>query len=135
MTKNQFRVLTISSILLACLSGLYDYFWPDALTEQVMNYTYSIEDDYMSENELIFLIILAVGVVLGIASLIGLLMFKSWGRHLYIAGYILMLPLYPFFGIAVYSGYGQAFYDLSMLLSGAIIALMYYSPVEKYFES
>ncbi|NRA24823.1 MAG: hypothetical protein HRU08_10200 [Oleispira sp.] len=135
MTKNQFRALTISSILLACLSGFYDYFWPDALIEQVMDYAYDIEPDYMEENELIFFTIMAVIVVLGIASLIGVLMFKNWGRYLYIAGFILMFPLYPFFGIAVYSGYGQAFYDLSMLLSGAIIALMYYSPVAKYFES
>ncbi len=135
MSKNKFRIIVVLSILLACFAEAYDYLFPDPITEQVMDFTYNLEPEHSENSEMFFYVIIGLAIVLAIASVVGILRFKNWGRHLYLAGFILLIPLYPYMGITVYSGWGQAFYDASMLLSGALLALMYYSPVAAYFET
>ena len=128
-------MLIVSSFILTCLVGVYDYFYLDPITEQVIDYASNLEPDYIEGNEVILFVLIGSALVLAIASFVGILLFKSWARHFYIASFILLLPLYPYMGITVYSGWGQALYDINMLLSGAILVLMYYSPVAKYFDS
>ncbi len=134
MSKNNFRLLIVVSLVLAVVSGLYDFIWPDPITEKVIDYAYELEPE-TEESDLIYYGVIAIAdTVFAIVSLIGLLLFKSWARHLYLAGFILFMPLYPFMGVTVYGGFNQMFYDISMLMSGAILALMYFSPVANYFQ-
>ncbi len=37
-------------------------------------------------------------------------------------------------GVMVYGGFSQVLYDVSMALSGIILALIYYSPIAEYYE-
>ena len=135
MSKNQFRILVLASFVFAVLSGFVEYVWPDPIAE--MAYEVVVEQkEEMSELNLVVLgITVLIGVVLAIGSLIGLLLLKNWGRFMYALGFLLMLPIYPLFGVGVYSGLSQLASDLSMILSGVILTLVYYSPVAKYFEN
>jgi len=133
MSKNKFRIIIISSLILAVLSAGFDFLFPNEIIASVNEFIVEIEPDY---SDLEFYTIMGVGSLVVIAvifSLVGILMFKSWARHLYIASYILVLPIYFTGGLYVSSGFSQAMYDLSMILSGVIIALMYFSPVKDYF--
>ncbi len=75
-----------------------------------------------------------VASTMAIASYIGLVLFKNWGRITYIVSFLATLPLYPSMGVTVSSGYGQMFYDLSMMASGIVIAVAYFSKAAELFE-
>ncbi len=135
MNKNQFRILVVTSFLLGVFSGIIEYVWPDPVVE--MAYEIIIEqEEEMGESKLILLgITVLVGVFLIIGSFVGLLLFKKWGKTMYALGFLLMIPIYSIMGVGVYSGLSQMVNDISMILSGIILALVYYSPVAKYFEA
>jgi hypothetical protein len=129
MSKNKFRLLITSSLILAVLAGVYDYFWIDPISEQVMDYAYEIEPEIEGSKLITIVVVGILAIVFAIISFIGLLLFKSWARPLYLAGFVLFMPLYPFMGVTVYSGASLIFYDLSMIASGAILALLnFFSP-------
>ena len=105
MSKNKFRLLIISSLVLAILAGIYDYFWIDPISEQVANYAYEIEPELEGTQLIVIVVVGMLVIVFTIISFIGLLLFKSWAKPLYLAGFILFMPLYPFMGVTVYSGH------------------------------
>jgi len=133
MSKNNFRVLVISSLALAILAGVYDYLWIDPISGRVMDYAYEIEPEIEGVQLIVFAVVGTLAITFATISFIGLLLFKSWAKRLYLASFILFMPLYPFLGVNVYSGASQIFYDLSMMASGAILALLYFSPVSKFY--
>ena len=135
MSKNQFRILIITSLVLGLLSGIYDYLWPNPETEKVYNYIVEIEAEIEGARLVIVGVLGVIAIIMLVVSIIGLLLFKSWGRHVYVAGFIVAFSLYPFVGVAVSSGFAQVLYDISMVFSGVLLALMYYSPVAKYYEN
>lgn len=134
MSKNKFRLLIISSLIFAILAGIYDYLWIDPVSEQIMDYAYEIEPEIVGTQLIVILAVGILAIVFAIISFIGLLLFKSWAKPLYLAGFVLFMPLYPFFGVTVYSGASQIFYDLSLIASGAILALLYFSPVSEFYH-
>ncbi|MBE0378953.1 hypothetical protein PPRY_a1507 [Pseudoalteromonas prydzensis ACAM 620] len=82
------------------------------------------------------MLLLPIGILVAVAvvaSYAGLLFFKSWARHIYVASFVLALPTYFMGGLIVTSGLEDLLYDLSMLMSGAVVALIYFSPVKEYF--
>lgn len=136
MSKNHFRSIIVVSLLISVFGSAYDHIWPDPMIDQAYEYIIELETDAEPE-ESAFIAVAAVGLVAGIAaivSFVGLLLFKSWARHVYLAGFVAAFSLYPYIGLAVYSGVAQILYDLSMVLSGVILSLAYYSPVAEYFE-
>lgn len=134
MSKNQYRTLIVLSLAIGLLSGVYDYIWPDPITDQVFDYVVEIEPEIEGTKLVAAGVLAVVSIIMVLVSLVGLLLFKSWARHVYAAGFVAAFALYPFMGIAVYSGFGQVLYDISMVLSGVLLALMYHSPVALYYE-
>ena len=134
MSKNHFRALIVVSLVIGLLSGVYDYIWPDPIADQVFDYIVEIEPEIEGTSIILVGVLAFVALTMALISLIGLLLFKSWARHVYAAGFVAAFSLYPFLGITIYSGFGQVLYDISMVLSGVLLALMYYSPVARYYE-
>ena len=75
-----------------------------------------------------------LALLFGVASYIGMFLFKTWSRQVYIFSYALIVPSYFLNGVYATGGIGQLAYDLSMVLAGAIIVLIYYSPISHHFE-
>ncbi|AFU99935.1 hypothetical protein [Simiduia agarivorans] len=134
MSKNKFRATIVLSLLVAVVAGVYDYVWPDPFADQALNYVAEIEPVLEGGALIVVTILGFIAGIMAIVSFIGLLLFKSWARHIYLAGFVVAFSLYPFFGVMVTSGISQIFYDLSMVLSGVVIALAYYSPVARHYE-
>ncbi len=134
MSKNQFRVLILASLLLSITGGVYDYMWPDTISEQIIEYAHEIEPEIRGMQLAVLAVVGVAALILTVVSLIGLLLFKSWARPMYIAGFVLLILLYPFMGVSVYSGVGLIFYDLSMIASGVVLAMLYFSPVSKFYR-
>ncbi|MFT7223081.1 MAG: hypothetical protein ACI82Z_000613 [Cellvibrionaceae bacterium] len=99
----------------------------------MLNYAHEIDPDIEGINLTILVIIGPVAIIFAIISLVGLLIFKHWAKPLYLASF-LFLPLYPFTGVTVYSGVSRIFYALSIMSSGAVLALLYFSSVSKYYQ-
>ena len=134
MSKNQFRTLIVVSLVIGLLSSVYDYIWPDPITDQVFDYIVEIEPGIEGASLVAAGVLAIVAIIMALVALIGLLLFKSWARHVYAAGFLAAFALYPFMGITVYSGFSLVLYDMSMVLSGVLLALMYYSPVARLYE-
>jgi hypothetical protein len=82
-------------------------------------------------------LLLAVGLPLAaaaMAGIIGLYMFKAWGRLLSLVSTIGGLIVIAFTGPALYSAAEYLLWEASALVWGAVLALSYYSPVATHFE-
>ncbi|WP_444884620.1 hypothetical protein [Microbulbifer sp. PSTR4-B] len=134
MSKNQYRTLIVLSLAIGLLSGVYDYIWPDPITDQVFDYIVEIEPEIDGTKLVVAGALAVLAIIMALVSVVGLLLFKSWARHVYAAGFVAAFALYPFMGVTVYSGFSQVLYDISMVLSGVLLALMYYSPVARHYE-
>ena len=76
-------------------------------------------------------------IVLGLftlASSIGLLFFRRWARPLYVVSLIAGLVLIAFDPGAPATGVQEALASLNMVVSGIVVALMYFSPARREFE-
>ena len=122
------------SLALALLGAVNDYYFANSELDKVYEYLLEIEVGYSAATTIIFGIIAFISIVLWLISIIGLLVFKPISKPLYLISFILLVLITPFMGISVASGISQVLYDLSMAISGAMLALIYFSPVEKYFK-
>lgn len=134
MSENQFRILVLFSFVMVFFSGAYDYLGFDAAAEAVIRYA-DRQRPLPDGTELAVLgVIGVIAITLTVISTIGLLLFKPWARPLYIARFLAFFVLYPLTGVSAFSGVSQVFYDLSMLASGAVLALIYFSPLARRFN-
>lgn len=76
---------------------------------------------------------LSLGLVVAAVSYLGMLWLQNWARYSFILSYLLMLPAYFFSGVYVSSGAGQFVYDLSSMFSGALVVVIFYTPVQHFF--
>lgn len=134
MSKRNFRLLLLLTLFISILASAYDYIWPDILVEKTMAYVLEIEPEMSIEQLIIVAVLTVIAIIMALASFVGLMLFKSWSRYVYSIGFSVVFLLYPIIGISVYSGISQIFYDLSMVLSGIIIGLIYTSPLSEHFE-
>lgn len=81
---------------------------------------------------------LSITLFLGICSmagLIGMFMFKSWGRTMSLATTVAFMTVLFVPGTAVLSWLDYVLAELLSMLWGAILALAYFSPVSSLFSS
>lgn len=72
-------------------------------------------------------------VVAWLVGLVGLLLFKAWGRALSLYSTAASLLVYPLMGSSLSWGVESSLYEFSTMLWGAILALAYFSPVRVRF--
>ncbi|MEH6552386.1 MAG: hypothetical protein V7744_20620 [Pseudomonadales bacterium] len=134
MSKNQFRWILFAWLLLSVFSVAFEYIWPNPIANQAYEYVLEQETEW-TEREFSTLSLLAgVAIVSAIVSYVGLLLFKSWARHLFVFSLLLTLCLYPWVGVTVFDIYSLVLSELSTLLTGVILMLVYYSPVAAFYE-
>lgn len=134
MTKNQFRILIVSSLLVAILAEAFEVFWPDPVLVGVNEIILEYEEIAEGWGGTVLVALISIGAVLAVASFVGMLMFRPWSRPTYLISLVLAFGLSPFLGATVYSGISQTLFDLSTVISGAILALIYYSPIADFFN-
>ena len=134
MTKNQFRVVVITVLAVTLFGMFIDLLWPNEITKQITAYAEQLEPEWSDTKFGLFMVWAFVAIICWVGSVIGLLLFKNWGRLLLLLGFIIIIPIYVPMGTAVSSPLSQIFYDLGSYGEGAILALCYFSPIAKYFE-
>ncbi len=134
MTKTQFRILVVLSLFFGVLAVVSDLVISNPILYQVTVYAESLEAEWSDTKTYIGISIGVLLIIYLIYTFIGLLFFWNNARLFYLAGFIVSIPFYFYFlGIVVVSPIGGLLYDSSNILSGMILALIYFSPVKQYF--
>ena len=133
MTPRFFRGLILCHLMSLCSFTLllgFDYGVSPMLVDA---YLQSAPAWLSDENPLAIALMLG-GITVLIVGYVGLWSFQRWGRALSLWGTVIGCLLTPLFGPSVSGGLSTAFYDISMLLLGAVLALAYASPVAERFR-
>lgn len=136
MSKNQFRILTIVTVLLTLAAWTVDGLIPNPEVDSV-NYTIfsaTTGADGMTESSLGFTIYTVFALFTFLLAIVGILFFKPWARTLFVLSLFLSIPFYFTNGLYVSSGTAELMYDLSMMGYGTLLALMYLSQLRQHFE-
>jgi len=133
MSKVNFRILIGLYVVLALSSGFYDLIITNVVVENVNDYIFALEQEEYESISTAELVFGVLSFILILFSMYGFLAFKFWARQIYVLSLIFLLPWYFIGGIYVSSGVGRLLYDLSMVLDGIILALIYFSSVKEYF--
>jgi len=86
------------------------------------------------DNVVLSVSILVLILALSIASLVGVLLFKVWGKWLYLATTILIFPISVITGPAIFYGWETALFDFASMCHGAIILSMFLQPIANEFS-
>ena len=135
MNEFRFRVLLLAyfvSVVATVVIGVSEIGYPPEL---VAAYAGLPEPAILSSNP-IALVLLALTLLLSMfAGLLGLFLFKPWGRLLSLASTVAALLLVPFLGPTLTSPMEDLFGDLASLLLGCALGLAYFSPLRARFET
>ena len=135
MRPTAFRALIVCSILLGLAGSLLDFLFPGLLSTELAA---AIENEpvpaLFDAHPLLVGMVTIAALVAGIASTVGLFLFRRWGRTASLWLSAAALLLYPPFGATVYSGWAASVVELSSMTWGAVLALAYFSPLAARFE-
>lgn len=131
--RKLFRIVVLLSLVLAVMSGTCDFIFPNEVVEKL--FTYSLELKPMNiEVSPIDIGLLILMLILFSAALIGLLLFKNWGRTAFILCGVVGFPVIMMNGPYIASGLSDVLYDLSNICSGVVLAMMYLPPISEEFK-
>lgn len=108
-------------------TGALDAAW-EQLPESIDWYTY-LESHFVTSVALSILLLVAI-----LGSLVGVLLFKHWGRWLYLGSTVLIIPVSIFTGPTIYYGWESAVWDITSMLNGALMLSMFLPPISNEFN-
>ena len=115
------------------VSGVLEFLIPNEVISSLYQFheeSYGLKDPTLFET-----ITISIGTVLMLVSVVGMLMFWKPSRIIFIGSYIFMLPGYFFGAPFIYSPLSQVLYDLGMIGSGVILAVMFLEPINGIFNN
>jgi len=130
-SKSFLRILIVVEIGLAILYAVVSQLTASLLPESLRAFS---EAKSQVEQSLVTLRVAFPLIILSLVSSIGLFFFWRPSRILYLISSVLGLLLAPFFGPYVDAGWGKAFEDAGLVISGVILALVYFSPLKSLYE-
>lgn len=131
-----FRSLILVGLAFSIIGSGLDFFVPSLVPTEITDAYDSYTDT--QEPGLAWILTLGIGglilIIVGIASTIGLLLFKPWSRRLALWLSVLSLLMYPLLGPVIYSGWAYMLLETSMVMWGAALAMAYFSELAVRFE-
>ena len=139
MLRRNFQIIVVFSQLLAIAIVVVQYVTESSLPPELLGYLSNYESilipDKQSILELLTDIPFLIQTLLGIVAAVGLILFRTWGRPVFLiyiaAELVLSLLMGPYVstGWTVFVGYVYS------ILEGMILALIYFSPIRKMFPA
>ncbi len=119
-------VLDFAILLLIVISSMYQ-------SKEIIDLYDQLNDGYLSNFENFSRIISLILFFLYLLSLNLLYRFISYGKHLYLFLIISGIIINYLSGTVIYTSFGSILDQIGGIVSGAILILLYYSPIKKYF--
>lgn len=129
-TRNGFRLFFLFGVL-AGIGSYIDWIFPSLVGSLPEELSSMDEGD---SNGMLYFYFTVVHTIIYVTSLIGIFRFRKWGRVLFLVQLLLSiiaLPFYPVYHIS--SGLSSVLSAVSYLVAHVSIAIMYLSPINKYF--
>jgi len=127
-TTNLIRGLVIAEVLVLFLAVAISLYMEQYLPQVLQEYlNQELENSLIEENMFFFSILAFAVLLIYLASIVGILLIKSWAKNLYILSLVLGFIAMPFIGPTVEHSFAQALTDLGLLISGAIAALLLFT--------
>lgn len=133
ITRSKFRIFVVVVFLLSILSGFADVIFQDSVIIKLNEYAETLEPEIQQDSLNLIIGALVFAVIYLLYSFIGLILFWNMARHVYLVGFVIILPMEIFMGPVIMSGLRTFVYDFAMVLCGFLLALIYSSPVNEYF--
>ena len=134
-SKILFRSILASSLLAVMFSFVASITLSDTLPIELQSYLEIAGNDLTDNEALAILISAAIFLILAVVSTVGLWSFKKWARTLHIVGIIISLLLTPILSPVIMNGWEVMFSDISLILGGLLLAMMFSGEVGAMFRS
>ena len=132
-TKSGFRALVAVSMVLGLFSGSIDYLFPNLVPAELQKTLQELEtiNDKTKYIELGFALVLTFT---WLVSIVGLLVFWSPARPIFVASSLVHIAWMGTLGPQLMSGQSEALMLLSEFAAGTMSAVMYTKPAGAYFK-
>ena len=131
-----FRLFIVLSIGFGLASVLVSVLFPELVPFELSEAMEKLPmPDLIDSHPLLTMAILLPWIVAALAGVVGIFLFKRWGRALSLYSTALGFLLVPFIGPGVYSGLTSALDEVSFTLWGPVLAMAYFSPLAERFRS
>jgi len=131
-SRRGFRILVIVGFLLG-IAGMVDTVFPSLLPSDAR----ALFDAAKTKPvETYWKFMATLSVVFSLAQLVaivGVILFRRWGRHAYTILTVGGILLLPFYQVLIASGFSSMFGAASTVVAGMVITLMYLPPVREFF--
>ena len=129
-----FKILLLALLLFSIFSITAGEMLFDTLPNILQDYKTQVDNEYNSSDFSIIDVIFMPVAIFSIFAIIGVWKFKNWARHSYLIITIAFLPFYYIFGPVVMNHLEAMFNDLSFMLNGILIYMMYMTPLSNEFK-
>lgn len=131
ISKSMFRVLVISILIVTFGSIFVDNFINNPVASNVLTYSENVNK---IKQPIFFGMMSIISITIMLIGSVGLLLFKKWGRILYILSWVFYFALYSGTQVFVLTPISSFLSDIGSLGEGFILALAYFSPISEYFN-
>ena len=104
------------------------------LPDSLRIYLDEIAKTDMTFAETVNVFVIVIALVAYLLSSVGLLLYKGWGRWLYLYSTIVGFVVGPLLGTTINPPFAGALDDLCTALIGVTIGIIYFSDARKFFE-
>ncbi len=134
MSRSSFRTLLVAYVMLFLGSAALEWVTESSLPEPLKSYVSAESGGNITGKDLLVFAIGMPFILAELVAVIGLYLFQSWARWLFVVATIVALALMPFSGPFVLSGIAEAGNCIVDLLAGAIMGITIYSPLAGEFR-
>jgi len=133
MTPRTYGTLLLASLAFGIMGAAFDTIVPSALPD-AFSQTQEAYDDSQTTT---YLLLTGFGAlvlfIVGVASFVGLYLFRSWAPRLAIIATALAMPITILIGPMAVSGWTKTLNELSSMLWGVVLIPPYLSPLKERF--
>lgn len=133
-SKGFLRTLIVAEFALTIIGAVVSLLTEPLLPEPLRDFLAAESTAEVTAREIIMFAAAIPLLILLLVSSIGLFFFWRPARILYVITIAAGLLVAPFFGPYVDAGWGTTFGDAAMIVSGVILALIYFSPLKDLYE-
>lgn len=138
MSQRSFQILVAFSQILAIAIVLVQYVTESSLPPELLGYLNTYETilvpDRFALLELLTNVPFLIQTFLGVLAAVGLILFRAWGRSVFLVYIVTVVILTVLTGPHVNTGWTGLIGYISSLADGVILGLIYLSPIKEMFE-
>lgn len=133
MTSAKFRLLILLHLALIA-GGIAAVFLPGGYSQELADAYANEPTPWLTDGSWLSIAVVGGLIIVWLAGLVGLFLFKRWGRTLSLYSTAAEFLIYPFQGPSLSSALEATFFEASILVWGAVLALAYFSSVSERFR-